>query len=163
MGNWPISRPVPTHRTPQQRKTRTHVHASSGIRTRDPTVWLVQDHIHLTHLRPRGQWGRRYSILLKFKHFSAVAKKRLFPDVRTHYHTMMTCGRVEIQLHGFLTSALDGGEWSASRPYRFIPGERATNAHWTGGWADSRVGLDAVAMRKISLPVPEIEPQSSSS
>ena len=26
---------------------------------------------------------------------------------------------VEAQLHSFLTSALDGGEWSASRPGRF--------------------------------------------
>jgi hypothetical protein len=31
---------------------------------------------------------------------------------------------VEVQLHAFLTSALDGGEWSASRPDRFTPKER---------------------------------------
>jgi hypothetical protein len=30
----------------------------------------------------------------------------------------------------FLTSALDGGEWSASRPCRFTPGERTTGTHW---------------------------------
>jgi len=28
-----------------------------------------------------------------------------------------------------LTSALDGGEWSASRPGRFIPRERAPDTH----------------------------------
>jgi hypothetical protein len=27
------------------------------------------------------------------------------------------CWRVDIKLHAFLTSALDGGEWSASRPW----------------------------------------------
>jgi hypothetical protein len=32
----------------------------------------------------------------------------------------------------FLTSALDGGEWSASRPGRFISGEIAPGTHWIG-------------------------------
>jgi len=31
-------------------------------------------------------------------------------------------GGVEVQLHAFLTSELDGGEWSASRSERFTPG-----------------------------------------
>jgi len=31
-----------------------------------------------------------------------------------------------------LTSALDGGEWSASRPGRFTPRERAADTHWIG-------------------------------
>jgi len=39
-----------------------------------------------------------------------------------------------------LTSALDGGEWSASPPGRFTPRERALYTHWIGDW----VGLDAV-------------------
>jgi hypothetical protein len=32
-----------------------------------------------------------------------------------------------------LTSALDGDEWSASRPGRFTPKERAPDTHWIGG------------------------------
>jgi hypothetical protein len=36
---------------------------------------------------------------------------------------MKTYWGVEIQLHAFLTSALDGGEWSASHPGRFTPRE----------------------------------------
>jgi hypothetical protein len=32
----------------------------------------------------------------------------------------------------FLTSALDGGEWSASRPGRFTSGEIAADTHWVG-------------------------------
>jgi len=35
---------------------------------------------------------------------------------------------VEVYLHLFLTSALDGGEWSASRAGRFTPGEMALGA-----------------------------------
>jgi hypothetical protein len=49
----------------------------------------------------------------------------------------------------FLTSALDGGEWSASRPCRFNSGEEALVNHWIGGWVGPRAGLDAVEKRKI--------------
>jgi hypothetical protein len=30
---------------------------------------------------------------------------------------------VDVYIHTFLTSVLDGGEWSASRPGRYTPGE----------------------------------------
>jgi hypothetical protein len=43
----------------------------------------------------------------------------------------------------FLTLALVGGEWSASRPGSFTPG-----THWLGGWVGPRVGLDAVKKKK---------------
>jgi hypothetical protein len=41
-----------------------------------------------------------------------------------------------------LTSAQVDGKWSASRPTRFIPGERALGTHCIGVWVDPRVGLD---------------------
>jgi hypothetical protein len=34
---------------------------------------------------------------------------------------MKACVGLEVQLHTFLTSALDGGEWSDSRPRPFQP------------------------------------------
>jgi hypothetical protein len=42
------------------------------------------------------------------------------------------------------TSALDGGEWSASRPGRITPGKRTPGTHWIGGWMSTRAGLDMV-------------------
>jgi hypothetical protein len=56
-----------------------------------------------------------------------------------------------------LKSALDGGdldegEWSASRPGRFIPRERAPDTHWLGGWVGPRAVLEAVVKRKIPSP-----------
>jgi hypothetical protein len=48
---------------------------------------------------------------------------------------MKTEGGVDVNIHVFLTSAVVGGEWSASHPGRFIPGERAPGTHWIGGWA----------------------------
>jgi hypothetical protein len=56
---------------------------------------------------------------------------------------------VEVQLHVFLASALDGGEWTASGPY---PGERTPGALWTEGWAGSTAGLDAVVNEIIKSP-----------
>jgi hypothetical protein len=48
------------------------------------------------------------------------------------HHGMEAYWGAEIQLHAFLTSELDGGEWSASRPGRFIPTERTRGTHWIG-------------------------------
>jgi hypothetical protein len=62
----------------------------------------------------------------------------------------------------FLTSALDGGEWSASHPCHFTTGERAPGTHWIGGWVGPKPALDDMEERKI-LPLPGIEPQPSSS
>jgi hypothetical protein len=43
----------------------------------------------------------------------------------------------------FLTSALDGGAWSASR-FRHFTLERATGSHWIRAWVGPRAGPDAV-------------------
>jgi hypothetical protein len=48
-----------------------------------------------------------------------------------------------------LTSSLDGSEWSASRPGRFTPTQRAPRTHWIGGWVGPWAVLDAVVKRKI--------------
>jgi hypothetical protein len=56
---------------------------------------------------------------------------------------------VDIWIHVCLTSALVRGEWSASRPSRFTPGERALGMHWIGGWVGPRTGLDDMKKRKF--------------
>jgi hypothetical protein len=58
---------------------------------------------------------------------------------------MKAYGGVDVLIHIFLTSALVGGEWSASRSGRFTPGE----SNWIGGWVDPRAGLDDVEKRKF--------------
>jgi hypothetical protein len=59
----------------------------------------------------------------------------------------------------FLTSALAGGEWLASRPGRFTPGERAPGTHWIGGRVRPRAGLDDVEKRKfLTLPGIKLRP-----
>jgi hypothetical protein len=57
---------------------------------------------------------------------------------------------VDVWIQIFLTSALVGGEWSASRPGRFTPRE---STHWIGGL---RAGLDDEEKRKF-LTLPGLE------
>jgi hypothetical protein len=59
-----------------------------------------------------------------------------------------------------LTSALDGGEWSASRPGRFITKERAPGSHWIGGWVGPSAVLDTVMKRKIPSPHRKSNPRT---
>jgi len=56
-----------------------------------------------------------------------------------------------------MTSALDGGEWSAADLAAIYPRERP-GTHFTGGWVGPRAGLDG---QKISSP-PGFNPRPSS-
>jgi hypothetical protein len=72
---------------------------------------------------------------------------------------MKAYGGMDVEMHIFLTSALGLGEWSASRPGHFTPGERAHGVHWIGGWVVPRAGFDAVEKRKLlTLPGLELRP-----
>jgi hypothetical protein len=66
-------------------------------------------------------------------------------------HAMEALGGEEVySSYSFSTSALDGGEWSASHPGRaFTPWERTPSTHCTGGWVGTRAGLDREATGKI--------------
>jgi hypothetical protein len=59
-----------------------------------------------------------------------------------------------------LTSALDGSEWSASRPGRFTPKGRIPGTHWIGGWVGPRAVLDAVVKKKITCLRRESNPRT---
>jgi hypothetical protein len=59
-----------------------------------------------------------------------------------------------------MTSALAGGEWSASRPGRFPPPPgKNPYTHWIGGWVDTSEGLDdGVKKNFLTLPGLEFRP-----
>jgi len=77
-------------------------------------------------------------------------------------HYFMKYVGVEAWLQALLTSAPDGGGWSASRPGLITPGVKAPTTHWIGSCVDPTAGLDGVPKRRKSLPLPGIEPRSSS-
>jgi len=68
------------------------------------------------------------------------------------HHAMNKCGGLEVYLHAFLSSALDGSEWPVSRPDLSTPEERA--------WMGPTAGLDPVEKR-IILPMRGINPRWS--
>jgi hypothetical protein len=73
-----------------------------------------------------------------------------FPKVKlslwlTKCHDMKMYWGVEVKLHVFLTSTLDGGEWSASNSGRFIPEERPARNP-----LDRRLALQGLVYNKYS-------------
>jgi hypothetical protein len=52
----------------------------------------------------------------------------------TKHQNMKAYWGVDVYFQKFLTSAIDGGDWSALRPGRFTPREKAPRTHWLEGW-----------------------------
>jgi hypothetical protein len=72
---------------------------------------------------------------------------------------MKTYGGMDVEIYVFLTSALVGGEWSASRPGHFNPRGNISGTQWIGSWVGPRAGLDDVDEREIlTLPGLELRP-----
>jgi hypothetical protein len=57
---------------------------------------------------------------------------------------MKTYEGVDAYVHAFLTAPVVGGGWSASRPGRSTPDERAPVSYCIGGWVGPKAGLEAV-------------------
>jgi hypothetical protein len=60
----------------------------------------------------------------------------------------------------FLTSALEGSEWSASRSGRSAPRERAPGTNWRGGWVGPKAVLDVAEKRQIPSSRRESNPRT---
>jgi hypothetical protein len=96
-----------------------------------------------------------------FKDFLLMTVPVIFSPSENIKSSCTSCSlhdRPTIHLHEFLTSALDGGEWSASRPGHFTPRERAPGTHGIGGWVGPRAGPDAVVKRKVPSPRRKLNP-----
>jgi hypothetical protein len=91
-------------------------------------------------------------------HMEVYAKK-LNPSHYKSWRRLGGGGGRKYSLYSFSTSALDEGEWLASRPGRAL----APGSHFTGGWVGLKAGLDTEVRGKIFSPLPGIEPRSSGS
>jgi hypothetical protein len=60
----------------------------------------------------------------------------------------------------FFTSALDGGEWSASRPCLFIPGETGPGINWRLSGPQSRFGRYGEELAPAGNRTPIFQPVS---
>jgi hypothetical protein len=63
---------------------------------------------------------------------------------------------VEVQLHAFLTSALEGGDGQLHAPAALPPGKEPPSTHWIWGWVGTRAGLDTKVRRKIHPNQPRL-------
>jgi hypothetical protein len=97
-------------------------------------------------------WLGRVTAKLQWMSMKRLGKVKVKSLCLAKHHAMKTYWGVEVQLHAFLAWALDGSEWSTSRPGRFTPRERAPGTHWIGGWVGPRGVLNAVVKRKIPSP-----------
>jgi hypothetical protein len=61
-------------------------------------------------------------------------------------------GRVKVQLHSFLTKALDGKEWTTSRVCASLA-RNDPRYPWIGGFVCRRACKEVLKDRKISLPL----------
>jgi hypothetical protein len=84
--------------------------------------------------------------------------KVMLPLYLTKNHAMKTYGGMEVQFHAVLTLVLDGGEWSASCPSPFTPGERGPHYPLDRRLGGPRAGLNVVAKRRIFAPCQELNP-----
>jgi hypothetical protein len=74
------------------------------------------------------------------------------------HYALNSYGGVEVWLHAFITLALDGKEWLASRRCRLTPGETAAHILWIGGWVDFEASMEAMVKRKNTCPFRESKP-----
>jgi hypothetical protein len=81
-GDRPDARPLPTHRITQHRKTRTHIHAMSRIRTHDPSVRTAEDS---TCLRLRGHWDRQYGLNAQNINIISVKNLKYISSYLSHF------------------------------------------------------------------------------
>jgi hypothetical protein len=74
------------------------------------------------------------------------------------HYSMKPYWGVDIYIHIFLTSALVGVDWSASRPDRCTSWKATAGTHWMECWVGTRIGLNDVEKR-IFLTLPGLELQ----
>jgi len=74
---------------------------------------------------------------------------------RRHYAMKLHRG-IRVQIQSYCTSALDGSEWSASRPGRIVPWKIPVT-HYTRGSVGTRTGLGDFEENPLPLPGPKPE------
>jgi hypothetical protein len=111
-----------------------------------------QNPTDINYFVAKWKWRAKTAATCKILLFLKVKVKLSLYFFLTEHHVMKAIWGSGDIAPRTLTSALDAGEWSALRPGRFIPRERAPGTHWKGGWVGPRAVLDAVVKRKFPAP-----------
>jgi hypothetical protein len=85
----PVAKSLPTHNT-DTGETHTDVHALSGIRTHDPSIWKGKD---ISFLRPRGHCDRHSPILQPLDCCDPTMEDQVGVEMRNSYNLPETAKR----------------------------------------------------------------------
>jgi hypothetical protein len=96
-------------------------------------------------------------LLLVYMRFSYIITMRIYSCTCTRHGGLAA---VEVQLHWFLTSTLEGQELSPSLLVCLLPGKFLLGTLCVWGWVSLRAGLDVSDHRK-SLTLPDSNPACS--
>jgi hypothetical protein len=75
--------------------------------------------------------------------------KKEYSKLMDQHYAMKMYGGVDINLHIFITLALDGGKWSASHASHLNPWKIVPSTNFIGGWMGLRACLCLVAKEKV--------------
>jgi hypothetical protein len=109
-------------------------------------MMITHTHIHICieHRWKSKIWGVMWKSI---KRYYAITCPPIILTSSKVKSQCKTWGVVEVQLNAVI-SALDGREWSHSRPGRFNLGTQ-----WRDGWVDCRAGVIALSRDKSCAPV----------
>jgi hypothetical protein len=115
----------------------------------------VSENWNLNYWRQKTKWKVTSSNQIQAHH---LGKKKSLCLIKYHAMNMYWgSGGIAPQ---FMTSALDGEEWWASRLGRFTPRGKDPGTHWIGCYVVPRAGLDYLDEKNL-LPLSGIERRSS--
>jgi len=105
---------------------------------------MSEVHVHPSFSRNVVKMGRQFIVTINSETLLWCRIIRSCPVLQLSTTPWRRIGGMGYSSNNSLTSALDGGEWLASRPRRFNRRERALGTHWIGGWVGPRAVLNTV-------------------
>ena len=146
----------------------TQALSNGAIGWAENSLWYSRTHETVIACYTNGLLCNLYSLCISvtmvktgiiwIRHVARVGKRNQFERLRA----MNSYRRLEAKFHSFMTSALYGGKWSASRQDASPPWKRFPGIYRIRGCLNCRTCLDYLEKRKISLTCQESNHDSSS-
>ena len=123
--------------------TGEHLYRIYSIPTHDKHQWLLLQFIVLLMMDAKGVRNMQSILVVVNKHNTARVVSCWF--IIYYRHVLHGNSNIKRKYSStlFMTSALEGGEWSANAPAAPYPPERP-GTHCTGGWVGLRTGLELI-------------------
>ena len=134
--------------TPIYKGQHTYIQRTTQLYTKDNTPIYKGQHTYIrrtTHLYTKDNTciyeGQHTYIQRTTRHLRSLiyaCKDKLVP-----VRVMQVCGRMEVQIHSFATSALFGSGWPPRTK------EKNCGTHWIGIWVATRAVLETLERKEV--------------